>query len=93
MKSLSVVIPALNEERFIGETLRRLDGAVQFLQAGHDCPVQVIVVDNDSADRTADVARGFGARVVLESSWPFWGPTVPRLSSAGTFPTRRSAWI
>ncbi len=61
-----MIIPALNEERFIGETLRRLHQAVQLLHAGHRCPVQVIVVDNDSDDRTAEVARGFGATVVPE---------------------------
>ena len=67
MKSLSVIIPALNEERFIGETLRRLDPAVQSLQSSHNCPVQVLVVDNDSKDQTAEVARGFGAIVIPES--------------------------
>ena len=67
MKSLSVIIPALNEERFIGETLRRLDQAVQNLQSGHNCPVQILVVDNDSKDQTTAVARGFGATVIPES--------------------------
>ena len=64
--SLSVIIPALNEERFIGETLQRLNDAVQQHRAGHECRVQVIVVDNDSHDRTADIARDFGATVVRE---------------------------
>jgi glycosyltransferase involved in cell wall biosynthesis len=61
-----VIIPALNEERFIGATLRCLEQAVHFLQVDHPCPVQVIVVDNDSDDQTAEVARGFGATVVAE---------------------------
>lgn len=66
MNSLSVIIPALNEEAFLGDTLGALAEAVRELQAGHECPVEVIVVDNDSRDRTADVARGRGAAVVRE---------------------------
>ena len=66
MKTLSVIIPALNEERYIGYTLRRLDEAARNLQFSHTCPVQVIVVDNDSEDQTALVARGSGATVLPE---------------------------
>lgn len=56
---LSVLIPALNEEAAIVEVLRELP-----LQRLH----QVIVVDNGSTDRTAEVAAAFGApvRVVSE---------------------------
>jgi glycosyltransferase involved in cell wall biosynthesis len=66
MKSISVIIPALNEERFLGETLQRLHEAVRTLQSSHDCPAQVIVVDNASEDQTAGVARRLGAIVVPE---------------------------
>lgn len=66
MKSLSVIIPALNEERFIGDTLRKLAEAVRHLQSSHPRPVQVIVVDNASEDQTAMVARGLGAIVLPE---------------------------
>ena len=66
MKSLSVIIPAMNEEHFISETLQRLDVAVRTLQSSHRRPVQVIVVDNDSKDQTATLARGLGAVVVPE---------------------------
>ncbi len=31
MKTMSVIIPALNEERFIGETLQKLNLAIQTL--------------------------------------------------------------
>jgi glycosyltransferase involved in cell wall biosynthesis len=65
--SLSVILPALNEESYLGETLSRLGQAVRSLQAARPCPVQVIVVDNDSDDRTAEVARQLGATVVSES--------------------------
>ena len=51
------VIPALNEEGSIG----RVVAAVP-----HDLVAEVIVVNNGSTDRTAEVARAAGARVVTE---------------------------
>lgn len=56
----SVVIPALNEERYLGACLSSL--------ANQDYPgdFEVIVVDNNSTDRTAAVARDQGATVVFE---------------------------
>ncbi|MBI1749817.1 MAG: glycosyltransferase [Acidobacteria bacterium] len=53
----ALIIPALNEEAAIGATLDSLP------RAALD---QLIVVDNGSADRTADVARSHGAQVVSE---------------------------
>jgi len=66
VNSLSVIIPALNEEAFLGETLGALTEAIQRLHASQECLVRVIVVDNDSQDHTADVAQGLGATVVQE---------------------------
>jgi glycosyltransferase involved in cell wall biosynthesis len=66
MKSLSVIIPAFNEERFLGETLQRLQEAVRVLRSGEARSVQILVVDNASTDRTATVARGLGAQVIPE---------------------------
>ena len=66
MKSLFVIIPALNEERHIGATLVRLGQAVRELESGPGGPVQIIVVDNDSTDQTDALARSFGAVVVAE---------------------------
>jgi rSAM/selenodomain-associated transferase 2 len=54
--SISIIIPALNEAEFIGETL---DAASRVRGE-----VEVIVVDGGSADGTAEVARARGARVV-----------------------------
>jgi glycosyltransferase involved in cell wall biosynthesis len=59
---LSVVIPAFNEERYLPETLSSLRNAITSCR----CGVELIVVDNASVDRTADVARTFGATVVHE---------------------------
>jgi rSAM/selenodomain-associated transferase 2 len=54
--SISIIIPALNEARAIGATL---DAAARVGGVS-----EVIVVDGGSADGTAEVARGRGARVV-----------------------------
>jgi len=53
-KKISVIIPALNEERYLPGTLERLK------QSDH---IEVIVVDGGSADRTADIARSFTGKV------------------------------
>ena len=58
MSSVSVIIPALNEEESIAAVVR------DCLTTG--LPREVIVVDNGSRDRTAENARTAGARVVSE---------------------------
>jgi glycosyltransferase involved in cell wall biosynthesis len=75
---ISVVIPAFNEEDYLGETLAGLDRARAFLLREGTGSVEIIVVDNDSSDSTADVARGFGAAVVTESQ-----RNVARVRNAG----------
>ena len=57
---LSVVVPAYNEEKLLGATL----GCVRQATAG--LPAEIIVCDNNSTDRTAEIARQAGARVVFE---------------------------
>jgi len=56
--SVGVVIPARNEAARIGQVLAGLDPDV------HGLPVVAMVVDDGSSDRTADVARAQGARVI-----------------------------
>lgn len=53
---ITVIIPCLNEEQGIEQVLRRMPAFVD----------QVIVVDNGSTDRTAEVAASFGAEVIRE---------------------------
>lgn len=53
--ALSVVIPAYNEERRLGETLRRVDAFLAPLPADYE----LIVVDDGSSDGTAAAARAF----------------------------------
>src|SRR5690606_19233858 len=54
---VAAIIPAYNEERTIGEVLKVLRG----------CPEvdEVVVVSDGSTDRTAEVAAGHGAEVVV----------------------------
>ena len=63
----SVVIPAFNEERYIGETLASLKRARVLLERERGIQAELIVVDNESGDSTADVARMQGATVISES--------------------------
>jgi len=60
MMKVTVVIPARNEEHLLGcclEALRDQD---------YPGPLEIIVVDNGSEDRTAEIARSYGVTVVSE---------------------------
>lgn len=57
---ISVVIPAYNEERLLPASLLALQ------EQDYDGPYEVIVVNNASTDRTAEIAQVMGARVVDE---------------------------
>ena len=57
---LSIVIPAFNEEQGIGATLAALQRSFE----GHEQLPEVIVVDDGSADATAQLAEQAGARVI-----------------------------
>jgi GT2 family glycosyltransferase len=64
-QAISVIVPAFNEERYLPQTLQHLRCAAgEYLAATDGAQVEIIVVDNDSTDRTFDVANSQGARVV-----------------------------
>ena len=53
---LSIVIPAFNEELYLGECLRHV---LDEVSKAADCgPIEVLVVDNASTDRTSEIANG-----------------------------------
>jgi glycosyltransferase involved in cell wall biosynthesis len=58
--SLSIVVPAFNEERLLASTLESIRSAAEGLE------YELVVCDNNSTDRTADIARAHGAKVVFE---------------------------
>jgi len=62
---ISIIVPAFNEEKLILETLRRILTATAAF-SGRGWASEVIVCDNNSNDRTAELARTAGARVVFE---------------------------
>jgi dolichol-phosphate hexosyltransferase len=62
-RSLTIVIPALNEEQGIETTIRAIPRH-DLEQMGY--AVQILVADNGSTDRTAELARQAGADVVFE---------------------------
>ncbi len=64
---MSVVIPAFDEEAYIGRTLESVRAAGALLREREGVSAEVVVVDNDSSDSTAEVARAWGARVVRET--------------------------
>jgi dolichol-phosphate hexosyltransferase len=59
-KLVSVVIPCYNEEDGVRETINSL------LPLG-DLIDEILVIDNNSSDRTGEVAKALGARVVFEA--------------------------
>lgn len=62
---ISIIIPAFNEERLLGQTLREVQASLQsFTSLGW--ATELIVCDNNSTDRTAEIAGEAGATVVFE---------------------------
>jgi glycosyltransferase involved in cell wall biosynthesis len=62
---VSIIIPAFNEERLIGETLRQVKAATVAFSR-REWTTEIIVCDNNSTDRTAELSRAEGATVVFE---------------------------
>lgn len=63
---LSIIIPAYNEEKEIGACLRSVREALD----AHSSALtawEIIVTDNASTDRTAEIAREHGATVAVEN--------------------------
>ena len=61
--SVCIILPALNEELTIGKVLDEIPRQT-LEREGYE--VDVLVVDNNSTDRTGQIAREKGARVIFE---------------------------
>jgi len=94
--AVSVIIPALNASETLPDLLRALKS-----QVGMTVPFETIVVDNGSTDRTEEVAKAAGVKVLHQ---PVRGPSAARnfglahaqgeivvCADADTIPTRR--WL
>ncbi len=62
---ISVIVPAFNEEKLLGASLAEIKTAAAAF-AGCGWELELIVCDNNSTDRTAEIARAAGAKVVFE---------------------------
>ena len=56
---VSVIIPTLNAEKFIGNLLKNLI-KVQTLK-----PDEIIVIDSSSQDKTVEIAKSYGCKTVI----------------------------
>jgi glycosyltransferase involved in cell wall biosynthesis len=63
---LSVIVPARNEEDCLGQCLQSLvSQSEEIFELGRDW--ELIVVDDQSTDRTAEIVRGFAGVTLLEA--------------------------
>lgn len=62
---ISIVVPAFNEERLLGDSLARIKLSTSAFQK-RGWATELIVCDNNSTDKTAEIARAAGATVVFE---------------------------
>ena len=60
-KTVSIIIPAYNEEEYLPSCLASIDSL--HYSKEH---IEVIVVDNGSTDRTMEIARSYGAKVIRD---------------------------
>ncbi len=58
---VSVIVPAYNEEKYLGKCLEALKNQTL-------TPDEIIVVDNNSTDRTSEIAKEARVRVITEKS-------------------------
>ncbi|MDD5149119.1 MAG: glycosyltransferase family 2 protein [Flavobacterium sp.] len=63
MKKITILIPCYNEEKGIGKVIDNIP-TTELKKIGYD--TEILVVDNNSKDKTSEVAKNHGARVIFE---------------------------
>ena len=58
---ISIIIPAYNEEKFIEQTL------ISLKKQNCGIPYEIIVCDNNSKDKTPEIAQKYADKVVSET--------------------------
>ena len=59
MKGISIIIPTYNRENFIKETIESV------LHQDYDGPLEVIISDDGSSDKTLQIAESYGGKVLI----------------------------
>jgi glycosyltransferase involved in cell wall biosynthesis len=74
MPRLSLIVITKNEEASIERCLQSAAGIAD----------EIVVVDSGSTDRTLEIAREFGAKILEPADWPGFGPQKQRAQEAAS---------
>jgi hypothetical protein len=74
MPRLSLIIITRNEEAAIERCIR----------STADIADEIVLVDSGSTDRTLEIARSLGAKIIAPHDWPGYGPQKQRALNAAT---------
>lgn len=83
MKSVSIIIPAFNEELSVGTAVKELSD----LLLQYQISAEFIVVDDGSTDSTARIAKAAGARVIQHRSNRGYGASLKTGIAEATYDT------
>jgi len=64
MKNISIIIPAHNEELYIGNCLQAIIAECD----SYEGQTEIIVVDNQSTDKTKEIVAGFNVKLIKSSA-------------------------
>ena len=63
LKKITVLIPCYNEENGIADVIKSFPIS---LMRAHGYKLEIIIIDNNSSDRTAEIAKSCGVKVIYE---------------------------
>ena len=81
MKSISVIVPAHNEEKYVERCIRSIRAAA----GSYEGEIEIIVVCNRCTDNTAKLAEQCGARVIYNED-----RCIAKVRNAGIFAAKGS---